>query len=241
MDKKMPYEQAGGSVKGIPTPRWLQEEDDLMLQLTEEGMEISEICTVMRETFSYRPYTYESVKKRRLRLGKGTCTKVNPANYRTTREDMIKEVEEQLAKKNITLVEYKTDMQIFVKCNECGEVSKKIKPNVTSGTGCKYCIKKPGDPEDLYLIEFPDFDYSSTKIGISYDYECRKITFPPHTKIKVYPLTYAKAKRIEDTIKEEFKKYRTDPHELINNGSSECFDISLTQEIKERIECLISQ
>ena len=240
MDKIMPYEMPCGSVKGKPTPAWTQEEDEFMLQLTNEGYIIADICKAMNEAFSYRQYTYDSVKKRRQRLGKAIFTKPNnPANYKTTREDMIEEVAGILAKNSLTLIEYRNDSFIFVKCEKCGEVSKKIKPNI--GLGCKYCIKKPGDPEDLYLIEFPDFDYSSTKIGISYDYECRKITFPPHTKIKVYPLTYAKAKRIEDTIKEEFKEYRTDPHELFKNGSTECFDISLTQKIKERIECLILQ
>ena len=236
----MPYEVVPPSVKGKPTPAWTQEEDELMLQLTDEGYIIADICEVMNEAFSYRQYTYDSVKKRRQRLGKTLYRRRNnPANYKTTREDRIEEVAKILAKKNLTLIEYQTDSFIFVKCEKCGEVSKKISPNLH--TGCKYCIKKPGEPEDLYLIEFPDFDYSSTKIGISANYEYRKITFPSHTKIKVYHLTYAKAKRIEDIIKEEFKEYRTDPHELFKNGSTECFDISLTQKIKERIECLILQ
>ena len=45
-----------GSVKGNLLPAWTQEEDEFMLQLTNEGYIIADICKAMNEAFSYRQY-----------------------------------------------------------------------------------------------------------------------------------------------------------------------------------------
>ena len=51
-----------------------------------------------------------------------------------------------------------------------------------------------------------------------------------------YKTTFKEAREIEILITEIFGEYRTTPPELHNNGSTECYDISITNKINKTIK-----
>ena len=222
--------------KGVP---WRLEEDDFLREAVDIGLPSSEIAVLMQETpeLNYRNYTKRSIECRMLRLNirsnymgfKQKSKKVSPA--------VVENIQNLLADVNQTLIKYSNAQYVEVECNVCKYRWSKSSINIKHFIGCVMCVIPSNSYQEVYIVEFSDFGNPSVKVGISLSYlEKRKATFPQHTVVAVYKTTFKKAKEIEILIAEKFGEYRTTPPELHNNGSTECYDISITNKINKTIK-----
>jgi hypothetical protein len=220
-----------GVKKGLVQTRWSPEEDKLLKTLYLEGISVGDIAKSMKQEFpNRRKYSW------------GTCDNrimwLNLANRdHSKRSNMIVDTAILQSRCHPRLKVLKADngYNVIVECLDCNSQLRRF--TNTLHQKCGTCENSPDTPQDLYLIEFPDFDYPSVKIGISRDYySLRSKDLPPHNPVLVKHTIFKYAGTIEEVIKKEFEKYRTNPHELFYNGSTECFDISVTKNIKNRIE-----
>ena len=220
-----------GVRKGDASLPWTPEEDKFLETLYLEGMPICDIAKSMEEEFpNKRKYCQGMCDNRIMRL--------NIANRDAWgRTNMIVDIATLQSRCHPKLKVLKADngFNIIVKCLDCNAESRRQTNKLHQS--CVHCENRPDAPQDLYLIEFSDFDYPSCKVGISGDYYGgRSKDFHPHKPVLVKHTIFKEAKKIEDIIKKEFEIYQTNPHELVNNGYTECFDISVTEKIKNRIE-----
>jgi len=222
-----------GIKKGNTQKRWSAEEDKLLETLYLDGMSVSDIAISLKEEFpNKRRWSAAICDGRVMRLNLANRTKTPRAN---TIMDIT--VLQSRCHPRLKILEAVNGWNITVECQDCKAQFRKITNKLHQI--CAYCENSPDTPQDLYLIEFPDFDYPSVKVGISRDfYGLRSTQFPPHKPVLVKHTIFKYAGSIEKIIKDEFKKYKTDPYELRGNGEggTECFDISVTEKIKNRIE-----
>ena len=228
--------QAGGG------KRWIQAEIDFLTEAWEMDLTLDEIAILMNETpefEGFRHYTTRSLINKLCHLGlKG--------KYNFTADPKhVEKMKQIVEERGYKMVKFVNSHHIVVECNDCGLVSKKTSDSLVK-SNCAGCVESPSSYQEVYLIEFPDFDYPSVKVGISYNFHdksksySRSKDFPDHKLIALYETNYTTAREIEMLIKEEYGIYSTDPHELQYgngySGSTECYDISQAEAIKETIE-----
>ena len=207
--------------------RWIPAEAERFKELYEETpLTLEEICEVLLEEYGLRNYTVSALCNKRLRMN---------LKLRKSMDSLRTDLNLTLLNPIFNLVEDVNSGRVILKCKKCGEVSIKMRRDIHKG--CKYCIQKPSDPQEIYLIEFADFKIPSIKPGISYSYEkSRKQQFPNHKLLKLYETTYGKARKIEDVLQDLYGIYRTNPEELFDNGYTECFHPSIKEQIIKTIE-----
>lgn len=221
-----------GNKKGSKCPAWTREEDELVETLYSDGIETAEIANIMQEEFPNKRNWSSKIIENRISI-RG----INNRNHLRGWSRVADNLEELQSRchPRIKVLDAHNAYNVLVECLDCGAIAKRQSPKLWCA--CGTCENKPDTPQDLYLIEFSDFDYPSCKVGISRDYYgLRSKAFDPHEQILVIHTIFKEAKKIEDIIKKEFEIYKTNPHELFENGHTECFDISLTEQIKNRIE-----
>lgn len=224
-------------VMGRGGRRWTEAESDFLREAYSLNLPARDIAMLMNETPEFegiRNYTTRGIIVRAQRMG----LKQNPNIIRKdtkTKEDY----EKRLASEGFTLLEYKGASYYRTKCNTCG--LEKIGCKISKKHSCIGCIEMPYSYHEIYLLKFSDFDYPSVKVGRSSDYhEKRKKGFPSHELIELWETNFTTAVAIEELIKEKYGIYSTDPHELQYgngySGSTECYDISQLEAIKETIK-----
>lgn len=232
------YEKAGitgGSSAEVPNGncKWNQHEIQELKLGIELGLTAQEIAECMNEDeeLNYRRYTVRSIEAKKLREGwtKGIVWPERVEQKETAKE-LLKEI-------NMSLVKYRSAMNVEVKCNKCGYQWVRTLNTIKQKSGCPTCILPPNSYHEVYVIEFCNFGNPSVKVGISADYyNMRRKGFPEHKVIEVYPTTFKEAVEIENLTKEKYGIYRTTPPELQGNGMTECYDISQTELINETIK-----
>jgi len=228
-----------GPIKGNSRRRnWTEAESDFLREAYSLNLPSKDIAMLMNETPEFegiREYTTRGIIVRAQRMG----LKHNPNTIRKdtkTKEDY----EKRLAYEGFTLLEYKGASYYKIKCNTCGFEKRGCK--ISMKHSCLGCAEMPYSYHEVYLLKFSDFDYPSVKVGRTSGYhEKRKRQFPSHELIELWETNFVTAVTIEELINKEFKKYKTHPHELrfgtsSYGGSSECYDISQLEAIKETIE-----
>jgi predicted Zn-ribbon and HTH transcriptional regulator len=226
----------GGSSAEIPNgknPNWNQHEIQELKLGIELGLTAQEIAECMNEDeeLNYRRYTVRGIEAKKLREG---LTKELPHPNSIGKKETV---EEQLEQMEMSLVKYRSALNVEVKCNKCGYQWVRGQNNIKNKAGCPTCILPPNSYHEVYVIEFCNFGNPSVKVGISADYySMRRKSFPEHKVIEVYPTTFKEAKEIENLTKEKYGIYRTTPPELQGNGITECYDISQTELINETIK-----
>lgn len=226
------YSPPPGNKKGFKTPHYSPQEDKLIEALYLEGIPYAEMTKTMKEEF---PDT--RIWSNRIIESRISIKAWNNRQMDRKRPTIVNNLEELQSRchPRMKVLSAINSQNVITECLDCGQVSSRQGSKLQ--WACGTCENKPDTPQDLYLIEFSDFDYPSCKIGISRDYYgVRSKDFAPHKQILVIHTIFKKAKKIEKKIKKEFEIYKTNPHELIENGHTECFDISLTEQIKNRIE-----
>ena len=225
----------GGSSAEVPNGRcwWNQHEIQELKLGIELGLTAQEIAECMNEDeeLNYRRYTVRSIEAKKLREGwtKG-IVRPERVEQKETAKELLKEI-------NMSLVKYRSAMNVEVKCNKCGYQWVRGQNNIKNKAGCPTCILPPNSYHEVYVIEFCNFGNPSVKVGISADYyNMRRKGFPEHKVIEVYPTTFKEGVEIENLIKEKYGIYRTTPPELQGNGMTECYDISQTELINETIK-----
>lgn len=215
---------------------WTEAESDFLREAYSLNLPVKDIAMLMNETPEFegiRNYTTRGIIVRAQRMG---LKKYTIRKDTKTKEDY----EKRLASEGFTLLEYKGASYYRTKCNTCG--LEKIGCKISKKHSCIGCIEMPYSYHEIYLLKFSDFDYPSVKVGRSSDYhEKRKKGFPSHELIELWETNFTTAVAIEELINKEFKKYKTHPHELqfgttAYSGSTECYDISQLEAIKETIE-----
>jgi len=212
-------------------PPWRQREFEEVQSGIEIGLSYREIAECMNEDsdINSRYYTATGIASALARKG------LNKP-YNSTAID-IQECKDLLKDAGQSLVELKSTHHIKVKCNQCEYEWVKGFMNIKNRVGCIMCVIPPNSYHEVYIIEFYTFGNPSVKVGISVDYyNKRRENFPEHKVIAVYKTTYKKAKELENLIKEQYGIYRTTPPELQGNGMTECYDISMTNEINKIIK-----
>ena len=222
----------GTSSAETPNKRknWDAIEDNELRRGVGLGLSNEQIAECMNEDeeLNNRIYTLGSIIQRRHRLGLSKEIKHNKGAEQRAKD---------LLRKDQKLLQYTNCNTIKIKCNTCSHEWFIEMQNLRLESGCPMCILPPNSYYELYVIEFLNFGNASVKVGISADYyNKRRKTFPEHKLIEVYKTTFQQAKDLESLIKEEYGIYRTTPPELHNNGSTECYDISMTNEIKKLIK-----
>ena len=209
--------------------RWDTIEDKELKFGVKLGLTNQQIVECMNEdeNLNNRVYTMRSIVHRKQRLGLSK-TQDRPKAVERAKNFLPKDQE---------LIQYINNNRIEVKCVECGHIKITGLNNILANNGCPMCIQTPYSYQEVYVIEFPSFGNPSVKVGISSDYlEKRKYNFPEHTTVAVYKTTFKEAREIEILITEIFGEYRTTPPELHKNGSTECYDISITNKINKTIK-----
>ena len=227
---------ARGRKKGSIFARWSPEEDELLKELHAQNESLEDIAQIMGEAFpGKRNWVITTITNRITVLDIGE--RVDITNRPRLTDDM--EGLQDRCHPSMKIIEFVNSHKILLECMDCGATANRMSSSL--GGKCNICKNSPDTPQDLYLLEFSDFDYPSVKIGISRDYfGLRSKQFPEHKQVLVYNTIFKNAKGVEEKIKEEFEKYKTNPHELFENGHSECFDISMKEKIKNRVEELIN-
>ena len=225
-----------GVTNNVSSKSWTPVEDAELRLGVDLGLSNKEIAQCMNEdeNLNNRIYTISSISLRKQRLG--LCKQILKYEDWSGNETItnLEQKTKSYLGEDQELVEYVNAKRIFIKCTKCGHV--KIQ-RVNRPSGCPMCVESPNSYYEIYLIQFPDFGNSSVKVGISASYsEKRKLNFPKHKLISVYKTTFMEAMRVENLIKEKYGLYRTTPPELHNNGSTECFDISITDKINKTIK-----
>lgn len=206
--------------------RWTVAESERFKELFQQKVSYEEIGKIMREEFGNREYTGKSLANKRMRMG---LLPFSP------RPEIRAKLNRDTLNSQFDLLQDDGSGKIIVKCKKCGEVSSKQRRGAEFG--CKYCVQKPDDPQDIYVIEFTDFKIPSIKVGISYSYETsRKQAFPKHKLLKLFKTKYGKAIKIEELMQDLHGLYRTNPEELVGKGSTECFHPSQKEQIIKSIE-----
>ena len=229
----------GNSKLGGKGKPWQLEEDNFLREALDIGLPSSEIAVLMQETpeLKYRNYTKRSIESRMLRLNVRSSSMGFKQKGKKVSSSLVEDIQNLLADANQTLIKYSNAQHIEVECNICKYRWSKPSINIKRLVGCVMCVTPPNSYQEVYVVEFSDFGNPSVKVGISLSYlEKRKPTFPQHTVVAVYKTTFKKAKEIEILIAENFGEYRTTPPELHNNGSTECYDISITNKINKTIK-----
>lgn len=209
---------------------WTALEDNELRCGVELGLSNQQIAECMNEDeeLNNRIYTLGSIIQRRHRLGLSKEIKHNKGAEQRAKD---------LLRKDQKLLEYINCNTIKVKCNTCTHEWFVAMQNIRKKYGCPMCVLPPNSYYELYVIEFPNFGNPSVKVGISIDYyNKRQKAFPKHKVIEVYETTFQKAKEIENLIMKQYGIYRTTPPELLNNGGTECYDISMTNKINKTIK-----
>lgn len=214
-------------------PNWNEHETQELKLGIELGLTSWEIAECMNEDeeLNYRRYTVRAIEAKKIR--EGLTKRINHPNSLGKKEM----VEQQLEEMEMSLVNYRSALNVEVKCNKCGYQWVRMLNHIKTKVGCPMCILPPNSYHEVYVIEFCNFGNPSVKVGISADYyNMRRKNFPEHKVIAVYKTTYKKAKEIENFIERQYGIYRTTPPELHNNGSTECYDISMTNKINKIIK-----
>jgi hypothetical protein len=212
-------------------PPWRQWELEEVQSGKEIGLSYREIAECMNEDSELNPRHYTPNG-----IASALARKDLNKSYNSTAID-IQECKDLLKDVGQSLVELKSTHCIKVKCDNCGYEWVKGFTNIKKKIGCSMCIIPPNSYHEVYVIEFYTFGNPSVKVGISVDYyNKRRESFPEHKVIAVYKTTYKKAKELENLIKEQYGIYRTTPPELQGNGMTECYDISMTNEINKIIK-----
>jgi len=209
---------------------WDAIEDNELRRRVGLGLTNGEIVESMNEDeeLNNRFYTLGSIVQRKHRLGLSKEIKHNKGAEQRAKD---------LLRKDQKLLQYTNCNTIKVKCNTCSHEWFIEMQNLVLEKGCPACILPPNSYHEIYVIEFYNFGNPSVKVGISADYcNKRKKCFPEHKVIEVHKTTFKKAKEIENLIKEQYGIYRTTPPELQGNGMTECYDISMTNEVDKIIK-----
>lgn len=213
-------------------PNWNEHELQELKLGIELGLTSLEIAMCMEEDpeLNYRTYTVRSIEAKRVREG---WTKGINHPDSIGKKEMV---EELLEERELSLIKYRSAMNVEVQCNKCGYQWVRILGNIKDKRGCPMCIIPPNSYHEVYVIEFYNFGNPSVKVGVSGDTIKRRKSFPEHKVIEVYKTTFKEAKELENLIKEQYGIYRTTPPELQGNGITECYDISQTEKINKTIK-----
>jgi hypothetical protein len=210
--------------------KWDALEDNELKNGVALGLSNEQIAECMNEDqeLNNRIYTLGSIIQRKHRLGLSKEIKHNKGSEQRAKD---------LLRKDQKLLQYINCNNIKVKCNTCSHEWMQAMQSIIQENGCPMCILPPNSYYELYVIEFPNFGNPSVKVGISIDYyNKRQKAFPEHKLIELYKITFQKANKIEKLIMKQYGIYRTTPPELHKNGSTECYDISMTNKINKTIK-----
>ena len=150
------------------TKNWRPEEDNILKECIEEGLEVSQIVDYMEDTpeLNFRTYTKASIICRRRRLGLG---KPHPGLAAGVQETIIKDCKKILQKYPYSLAEYINALAIKVQCDSCNCVWK-VERESLERTSCPKCSNrfvggKPTGPQPalVYLLGF--LEWGKCKIG----------------------------------------------------------------------------
>lgn len=213
---------------------WSTEEKEALKAFYLDGAPYVEIVELMNKKFpNVRQYSVNSLKEQVRKAG--LANRKSHEQKKIISEENWKEELQNKTHPRLKILSAINSLNIEVECLDCKTISWKTHSGLMHA--CNYCEGDPNSPKDIYLIHFSDFLDPSIKIGISNDFfDMRSKSFPTHEVLLVISTTTKKAILCENMIKEKYDTYRTNPYELESNGSTECFDPSVREQIIKDIK-----
>jgi len=216
---------------GTAGKRWTPIEDAWLTEYFGQNLTNLQIVEEMQKNpeLNFRKYTKGSIECRKARLG---LKRNNKSSSPETRDRMKQLLKEQ----NKTLINYNNALSIEVKCNHCDHQFFVSTSNIEDKYRCPVCALNPEVSQDIYIIEFPAFLDPSVKVGRTRDFDMRAKEFPSYKFVARYGTDLKTADACEKFISEQYGLYKTYPNELHLNGITECYDISMTDQIHKSVK-----